>query len=104
MNLYSDQTAIIMTVLGVALTTYAMRFGGLLLSERIPKTGGFKLFMEALPGALLVSLVLPGIFASGPYGWLAALATGLTAHKTGNLFLSMGLGVLIIALQRNFLP
>ncbi len=93
-----------MTVLGVALTTYSMRFGGLLLSERIPKTGGFKVFMDALPGAILVSLVVPGIFAAGPWGWLAALVTGITAHKTGNLFLSMGLGMVIVALQRNFLP
>ena len=104
MNMFSNHTAIMMTVLGVAVATYAMRFGGLLLSERIPKTGGVKLFMEALPGAISVSLVLPGIFAAGPWGWFAAIATGLTAHKTGNLFLSMGLGVLIIALQRNFLP
>ncbi len=103
MNLYNSQTAIMVTVFGVALTTYAMRFGGLLLSERIPKTGGFKLFMEALPGAILVSLVLPGIFAAGPWGWLAAMVTGISAHKTGNLFLSMGLGMVIVALQRNFL-
>lgn len=104
MKLFSNHTAVMLTVLGVALTTYAMRLGGLLLSERIPKTGEFKLFMETLPGAILVSLVVPGIFAAGPWGWLAALATGMTAHKTGNLFLSMAVGVLLVALQRNFLP
>ena len=103
MNPFYSQTAVFVTILGVALTTYAMRFGGLLLSERMPKSGGFKLFMQALPGTILVSLVLPGIFSAGPWGWIAAVATGFTAHRTGNLFISMGLGVVIVALQRNFL-
>ena len=103
MKPFSNEMAVLITIFGVALMTYTMRLGGLLLSDRIPKTGRFKLFMEALPGAILVSLVLPGIFAAGPWGWLAALATGVTAHKTGNLFLSMGLGMVIVALQRNFL-
>ena len=90
-------------LVGVALTTYALRFGGLLLSDKIPKSGGFKTFMDALPGAILVSLVVPGIFASGPWGWFAALATGVTARKTGNLFMSMGVGMAIVVIQRNFM-
>ena len=104
MNPFSNHTAMFLTILGVAVTTYALRFGGLLLSERIPKAGGFKVFMEALPGTILVSLVLPGIYLTGPWGWVAALATGVTAKKTGNLFLSMGVGMAIVALQRHFLP
>ena len=104
MNPDSSHTAVFLTVFGVAAATYALRFGGLLLSERIPKSGGFKSFMEALPGTILLSLVLPGIFSAGPWGWLAAAATAVTAHKTGNLFLAMGLGMAIVAVQRNFIP
>ena len=103
MNPFFSHTAILLTILGVAVATYTLRFGGLLLSARIPKSGGFKAFMEALPGTILVSLVVPGIFSAGPWGWTAATITGLTAHKTGNLFLSMGLGMAIIAVQRNFI-
>jgi branched chain amino acid efflux pump len=104
MNHFFSHTAILLTIFGVALTTYTLRFGGLLLSERIPRSGGFKYFMEALPGTILVSLVAPGILSAGPWGWIAALVTGFTAHKTGNLFLAMGLGMAIVAIQRNFIP
>jgi branched chain amino acid efflux pump len=103
MTPFVNQTESYLAIFGVAVTTYAFRFGGLLLSERIPKSGGFKVFMEALPGTILVSLVLPGIFSAGPWGWVAAMATAVTAHKTGNLFLSMGVGMAIVAVQRNFI-
>ena len=104
MNSLIGYPAILATIFGVAAATYVFRLGGLLLSEQLPKTGGFKVFMEALPGALLVSLVAPGIVSAGPWGWFAAVVTGVTARKTGNLFLSMGLGMAIVALQRNFIP
>ena len=97
-----SHTAILLAICGVAAATYAFRFGGLLLSERIPQSGPFKAFMDALPGTILLSLVVPGIFAAGPVGWLAALITAGVARKTGNLFLSMGLGVAIVAICRNF--
>jgi branched chain amino acid efflux pump len=103
MNDFYSHTAILSTIFGVAMTTYALRFGGLLLSERLPKSGGFKVFMEALPGTILVSLVVPGILSAGPGGWIAAFITGLTAYKTGNLLLSMGLGMAVVAVQRNFI-
>jgi len=103
MNSLLDNSSILLTIFGVAAATYCFRFGGLLLSERIPETGPLKVFMEALPGTNLISLVAPGIFTSGPWGWVAAVATALTAHKTGNLFLSMGLGIAIVAFARNFI-
>ena len=92
---------VMLTVMGAAAATYALRFGGLLLSDRIPKTTGFTAFMGALPGTILFALVIPGVFNAGPWGWVAAAATALCAYKSGNLFLSMGLGMVIMALQRN---
>ena len=94
--------ATILTISGAALVTYAFRFGGLLLSERTHKPAGFRAFMEALPGTILLSLVAPDILSSGLWGWIAAVIAGLCAYKTGNLFLSMGLGIGLMAVQRNF--
>ena len=102
MNLMPSDPAILVTILGAAAVTYAMRLGGLLLSERMPRGGSVGRFMEALPGAILLSLVVPGILSAGPWGWAGALATGICARKTGNLFLAMGLGVVIVAVGRNF--
>lgn len=93
-------TLTLAVIAGAALSTYALRFGGLLLAEKLPRTGAFKTFLEALPGTILISLVMPGILAAGPWGLIAAGATALLARKTGNLFLAMLAGVVIVALSR----
>ena len=87
---------------GAALVTYALRLGGLLLAEKLPKTVGFKAFMETLPGTILLSLVAPAIAETGPLGGFAALSTALCAWKTRNLFLSMLVGMGIVAAGRYF--
>ena len=92
--------AALSAVLGAAVATYGLRLGGLLLSERLPRNGGFRRFMEALPGTILLSLVAPGILAAGPWGAVAAASTALCTWKTRNVFLSMILGVVIVAVAR----
>ena len=92
--------SIIMAIAGAALVTYSLRLGGLLLAEHLPKNGGFKSFMEALPGTILLSLVAPGIFSAGALGGVAALATALCAWKTKNLLLAMVVGMGLVAAGR----
>ena len=89
-----------MAVVGAAAATYGLRLGGLLLSERLPQNGGFRRFMEALPGTILLSLVAPGILAAGIWGAVAAASTALCTWKTRNVFLSMIIGVAIVAAAR----
>ena len=91
-----------LTIFGAALVTYSLRIGGLLLAERLPKTGRFKRFMDALPGTILLSLIVPAAIAAGPVGWLATFGTGLCSLKTGNVFLSMVVGIVIVAAGRWF--
>ena len=98
---FSDpDMAAVMAVLGAAAATYGLRLGGLLLAERLPQNGGFRRFMEALPGSILLSLVAPGILAAGAWGAVAAAATALCTWKTRNVFLAMILGVVIVAVAR----
>jgi uncharacterized membrane protein len=91
-----------LTILGAALVTYSLRIGGLLLAGRLPKTGRFKRFMDALPGTILLSLIVPAAIGAGPIGWVATFSTGLCSLKTGNVFLSMVVGILIVAAGRWF--
>ena len=97
MNGAENNLAVALAIAGAALVTYAFRFGGLMLSERLPSTGRFKDFMEALPGTILVALVAPGIVAAGFWGCLAALATSLLVWRTGNVFIAMLSGMIIVA-------
>lgn len=92
--------SIALAITGAALATYSLRLGGLLLAGRLPKNGGFKRFMEALPGTILLSLVAPGIFSAGMLGGVAALATALCAWKTRNVLLAMVVGMGIVAAGR----
>ena len=91
-----------LVIAAAAVVTYCLRFGGLLLAGRLPKTGGFKRFMDALPGTILLSLIAPAALTGGLWSCLATAATAICCLKTGNVFLSMVLGVTIVALSRWF--
>jgi uncharacterized membrane protein len=97
MNGAENNLTVVLAIAGAALVTYAFRFGGLMLAEKLPSTGRFKDFMEALPGTILVALVAPGIVAAGFWGCLAALATSLLVWRTGNVFIAMLSGMIIVA-------
>ncbi|WP_029915753.1 AzlD family protein [Pelobacter seleniigenes] len=84
-----------------AVATYSLRFGGLLLASRFPKTGRFRQGMDALPGALLFSLIIPGLVSEGVWGILAGGLTALVVWRTRNTFMAMLAGMLVIYLSRN---
>ena len=92
-----------LTIGAAALVTYSLRFGGLMLASKLPQAGRFKRFMDALPGAILLSLVAPEMVTVGVIGVAGACCTAVCAYKTKNAFISMLLGVLIVALYRQFL-
>ncbi len=98
-DLTAEQAAWV-TIFSAALVTYSLRLSGLLLAGRLPKTGRFKKFMDALPGTILLSLIVPAAISAGPVGWLATALTGLCSLKTGNVFISMLVGIVIVAAGR----
>ncbi|MGD8703037.1 MAG: AzlD domain-containing protein [Desulfosarcina sp.] len=102
-SLFPADLSIVLAIAGAALATYGLRLGGLLLAEHLPQNGGFKRFMEALPGTILLSLVAPGIFSAGLLGGVAALATALCAWQTRNVLLAMIVGMGIVAAGRWFI-
>jgi uncharacterized membrane protein len=91
---------IYLAIAGAALVTYGLRLGGLLLAGRLPQNGGFRRFMDALPGTILLSLVAPGIASAGVLGGAAALATALCAWRTRNVLVAMVVGMGIVAVGR----
>lgn len=86
----------------VSIGTYGLRVSGLLLSNKFEKKGKMKIFLDFLPSTLLLSLIIPTIIKEGIFGLLATCCIVLCMYRTKNILLSMGLGVLIIALSRNF--
>ncbi len=102
-NDINSDTMVLLTIVCAALVTYGLRIGGLLLAERLPSSGRFKVFMDALPGTLLLSLIAPGVVASGIWGGVAALCTAGCTYKTGNVFLAMAIGMVVVAVSRQFM-
>jgi len=83
-----------------AAVTYSLRLGGLLLASRFPRAGRFRKGMDALPGALLFSLVLPSMVAEGVWGVVAGGLTALTVVRTRNPLLAMLVGILVVFAAR----
>ncbi len=95
------------TILGMAAATYATRVGGLWLMGQVRPTRRVEAWLGHIPGAILIAIVAPAIVEGGLPAALAALATGLAAWRTGNLFVAMAVGVVAVwgaRLLLGFLP
>ena len=87
------RTDALVTILSMALVTYATRAGGLWLMGRVTPSPGVERWLRQIPGAVLVSLVAPTVVMGGPVGLAASAATVLVAGRTGNILLAMLAGV-----------
>jgi uncharacterized membrane protein len=89
-----------LTILGMAVVTYAIRAGGLLVANRLPTDGFVARWMKHVPGAVLAALIAPAVMRGGPAEAMAAGATALVYILSRNLFAAMAGGVLAVYLAR----
>ncbi|WP_376802195.1 AzlD family protein [Candidatus Raskinella chloraquaticus] len=61
-------------ILAMAATTYVCRSFGYFLMGYVPLTPRVRRGLEALPGAVVVSIVVPGAVAAGPAGIAGVIA------------------------------
>lgn len=87
-------------ILITAAITYAFRFGGLMLADRLPQTGPVRRFLNALPGTILLSLVVPAASHAGWIGVFGLVACLAVYLKSKNLLLTMMGGVLAVWIIR----
>ena len=91
------------TIFGMAVVTIAIKAGGLLLADRLPRQGFAAAWLRHLPGAVLAALVAPALLTGTPAEPMAAVATGFIFMITRNLFAAMATGVVTIYLMRLWL-
>ncbi len=96
------QLTSLLTIGGMAVATYASRAAGLMLMSRLSPGPRLTRFMQAIPGAILASIVAPSALTSGPAEAVATAATGLVAWRFGNLPLAMCAGVAVVLGLRLF--
>ncbi len=87
-------------ILGMALVTFAVKAGGLLLANRLPQTGFVAAWLRHIPGAVLASLVAPALVTGSAAEVIAAAATALVYVVSRNLLAAMAVGVLTVYLAR----
>jgi len=90
----------ILTILGMTAVTFAIRAGGLLLADRLPRTGFVAAWMRHLPGAVLAALVAPAVVGGGLAEVSGAAVTLMLYLLSKNLLAAMIGGVLSVALMR----
>lgn len=93
-------TLTLLTIVLMALATYATRAGGLWLASRLALSERAEAWLDYIPGAILVSIVAPVVLAGGIAEALAALAVILVAWRTGSLPIAMVTGVCAVLLLR----
>lgn len=90
----------LLAILGMALVTFAIKAGGLLLANRLPREGFAAAWLRHMPGAVLAALVAPAIVTGTPAEAVAAAATALVYIVTRSLFAAMAAGVIAVFLVR----
>jgi uncharacterized membrane protein len=90
----------LLAILGMALVTFAIKAGGLLLATRLPSTGFAAAWLKHIPGAVMASLVAPALVTGSAAEAIAAAATAVVYFLSRNLFAAMAIGVLTVFLAR----
>ncbi len=67
----------LLAILGMALVTFAIKAGGLLLATRLPSTGFAAAWLKHIPGAVMASLVAPALVTGSAAEAIAAAATAV---------------------------
>ncbi len=94
---------VILIILGMALVTYFTRWLGPFLMSRVRLSKKVEAWLGYLPGTILVSLVLPDLIRSGLAGIIAGFASLVAARLSGNLFLTLVVGVVTVWAGRSLL-
>src|SRR5438067_13928328 len=84
----------LVVIAGMAAVTYFTRVSGLWFGGRMRPNARLDAVLAALPGAILVSLIAPGIVNAGIPGFIGAGVSVLVALRLrGNILFPMPLGL-----------
>ncbi|CQH49299.1 ABC-type transport system accessory transmembrane protein [Halobacterium hubeiense] len=94
---------VVAVILAMAVVTYATKAGGFWLLGRVDLSERAEAGIDVLPGAVVVAFVAPALADGDIPEWVAAAATVAVARKTGNLLVSLAVGVAVVLAVRNAL-
>ena len=85
-------------VVGMSIVTYATKAGGFWAIDRVEPSDAVRDGLDALPGGILVAILVVRLLEGGPSEWMAGIAVLVVAHRTESVLLAMvvGIGTLLI--------
>jgi uncharacterized membrane protein len=107
---------VLLTIVLMALVTYATRLSGFILVGRLRLTGRTAALLHYVPGAVLVSIIAPtvlpasffdtgsgvsGALTGGPAELLAGAVAVFVAARSKNLLVTMAAGVVAVWILRH---
>lgn len=101
MSVFEPLDAAWLALLAMGVTTFLMRAGGYWLMAHVPLTPRVRRMLEALPGALVVAIVLPVAVKGGVTAFLAIAAAAAMMALRHNGFLAVVTGLIVAAVARS---
>jgi uncharacterized membrane protein len=98
----SDGYSTELAIAGMAAATYLTRVSGLSLMRFMKVEGRTKAALDAVPPAILMAVIAPVAFATGPAETAAAVVTALAALRLP-LIIAVIIGVLSVVALRHLL-
>jgi uncharacterized membrane protein len=98
----SLDTTTLLAIIAMAVVTYFTRIAGLFVADRLVLTGRAKAAFDAIPPAVLVSVIAPTALTTG---WAEAIAAAITAVVAFRLPLlaTIAVGVVSVVMLRNLI-
>jgi uncharacterized membrane protein len=96
-GLFSADSMVIFAILGMAAVTYALRAGGYWVMGRVTVTPRIRRGLEALPGAIIVSTILPIILKGGLVVGLCIIVAAAVQLKVKKEYIAVFAAVAVAA-------
>ena len=93
----------IAAIAAMALATYATRLAGFVLLAGFNPRGRLKAALDALPPAILISVIAPAVLLAGPAEAAAAAVTAVVAWFRLPLAVTIATGVVSVVVLRGVL-
>ncbi len=91
-------------IFGMVVVTVITKMGGLWLLSQFEVSDRLQAGITVLPGAIVVAILAPELAEGGPPEWGAALVAGIVMWRTGNILLTLVVGVLTVVTFRALVP
>jgi len=91
------------TILLMAVVTYAFRAGGYWMMGRVTLSPRMESGLAYLPGAVITALVVPSAIEAGFPGIVGLVAVAIVMRRWNNLFLALVFGIGAVWMMRQFM-